>query len=75
MLRRCISLILLAGFLSGSSAVFAAARVIIISPHNEAIRNEFGAGFAKWHKGRFGEEAVVEWRDRIEGIAVVSHRE
>ena len=63
MLRRCVSLFLLAGFLSGSGAVLAAARVVIISPHNEAIRNEFGAGFAKWHAAKFGEEAVVEWRD------------
>ena len=63
MLRRCISLILLAGFLSGGWAAFAAARVVIISPHNEAIRNEFGAGFAKWHAAKFGEEAAVEWRD------------
>ncbi len=38
-------------------------RVVIISPHNEAIREEFGRGFAKWHRERFGEAAVVEWRD------------
>ncbi len=63
MLRRCISLFLLAGFLSGGLAASAAARVVIISPHNEAIRNEFGAGFAMWHREKFGEEAVVEWRD------------
>lgn len=63
MLRRYISLFLLAGLLSGGRTAHAAARMVIISPHNEAIRNEFGAGFAKWHAAKFGEEAVVEWRD------------
>jgi ABC-type Fe3+ transport system substrate-binding protein len=41
----------------------AESRVIVISPHNEAIREEFGRAFPKWHRERFGEPAVVEWRD------------
>ena len=36
-------------------------KVIIISPHNEQIRHEFGVGFAKWHKDKYGEDAQVVW--------------
>lgn len=39
------------------------ARVVVISPHNEAIRQEFGRGYAVWHQRQWGEPAVVEWRD------------
>jgi ABC-type Fe3+ transport system substrate-binding protein len=40
----------------------APARVIIVTPHVDAIRDEFGRGFARWHKEKFGAEAEVEWR-------------
>src|SRR5438034_10358012 len=46
-----------------SSPLVAESRVILISPHNEAIRYEFGQGFSEWHRKRFGEGASVEWRD------------
>ncbi len=36
-------------------------RVIIITPHNEQIRTEFGAAFADWHLREFGETAEVVW--------------
>jgi iron(III) transport system substrate-binding protein len=39
------------------------ARVIVISPHNEAIRYEFARRFAQWHVERHHEPATVEWRD------------
>ena len=38
-----------------------ARQVIIISPHNEQIRHEFGEGFAKWHSRNFEEDAEVVW--------------
>ncbi|MBC8309130.1 MAG: extracellular solute-binding protein [Phycisphaerales bacterium] len=38
-----------------------AAKVIIISPHNEQIRHEFGAGFSKWHQEKFQKPAQVVW--------------
>jgi ABC-type Fe3+ transport system substrate-binding protein len=41
----------------------AAPRVILISPHVDAIRREFGRAFAEWHERQFGEAVVVEWRD------------
>jgi ABC-type Fe3+ transport system substrate-binding protein len=46
-----------------SLQLVAESRVILISPHNEAIRYEFGRGFDVWHRKRFAEGAVVEWRD------------
>lgn len=36
--------------------------LVIITPHNEAIREEFGRGFTKWHLARTGEVARVDWR-------------
>ncbi|HSH16784.1 MAG TPA: ABC transporter substrate-binding protein [Verrucomicrobiae bacterium] len=39
------------------------ARVVIITPHNEAIRQEFGRAFAAWHEREFNQPAIVEWRE------------
>jgi len=36
-------------------------RVIVVTPHNEQIRSEFGSAFAKWHEQRYGEPATVIW--------------
>ena len=38
-----------------------AKQVIIITPHNEQIRHEFGVGFSKWHKEQYSEDAEVVW--------------
>lgn len=38
-------------------------RVVVLSPHPEEIRREFGTGFREWHRERFGSPAEVEWRD------------
>lgn len=49
--------------LLGAGAPLAAApRVIIITPHVDAIREEFAPGFARWHQERHGEPAAVDWR-------------
>ena len=66
-LRRArISVVLLvAGFLTGLASLPSASggqRVVIITPHVDAIRNEFSRGFAEWHQERFGEPAEVDWR-------------
>lgn len=34
----------------------------IVTPHNEAIRNEFGAAFSRWHAERYGRPVRVDWR-------------
>ena len=46
-----------------STAQGAEARVVIITPHTEAIRTEFARGFARWHEEKFHEPARVDWRD------------
>lgn len=41
----------------------ATGRVIIISPHNEAIQQEFKAAFEAWHRRQFGAACEVLWQD------------
>ena len=36
--------------------------VVIITPHNEAIRHEFGRGFADWYRARTGRTVALDWR-------------
>ncbi len=36
-------------------------RLIIISPHNEQIRVEFGEAFSAWHQAKYGEPVNVIW--------------
>lgn len=38
-----------------------AAAVIVVTPHNEQIRGEWGEAFAAWHQRKFGSPAVVVW--------------
>jgi len=37
-------------------------RLVIITPHNESIREEFGEAFAGWWKKRTGRTIYVDWR-------------
>lgn len=36
--------------------------IVIISPHNEAIRYEFELGFRKWFREKTGRDARLDWR-------------
>ena len=47
---------------AGSREPEGAARVIIITPHNDQIRHEFARGFDRWHRERFAQPAIVDWR-------------
>ncbi|MFO0963089.1 MAG: extracellular solute-binding protein [Phycisphaerales bacterium] len=38
-----------------------AATVIIVTPHNEQIRQEFARAFARWHQEQYGSPATVIW--------------
>ncbi|MCA1809635.1 MAG: ABC transporter substrate-binding protein [Kiritimatiellia bacterium] len=38
-------------------------RLVIISPHNEAVRYEFATAFSAWHAAHFGRPVVIEWRN------------
>ncbi len=36
--------------------------VIIITPHNEAIRQEYTRGFKEWYHARTGKTVAIDWR-------------
>ncbi len=36
--------------------------LVIVTPHNEAIRYEFARGFRDWYKARTGKIARIDWR-------------
>lgn len=36
--------------------------LVIITPHNEAIRHEFGRAFEKWYHARTGKTVALDWR-------------
>ena len=36
--------------------------LVILSPHNESIRNEFGEAFAAYWRGKTGRSVYVDWR-------------
>lgn len=40
-----------------------ARRLIIVSPHNEAIRHEFEHAFRAWHRAQYHQEVVIDWRN------------
>ncbi len=37
--------------------------LVIISPHNEAIRQEFDRAFRRWHMARYGRDVNIDWRN------------
>ncbi len=46
----------------GKTLAVADETVIVITPHNEAIRTEFGRGFREWYEARTGKTVLVDWR-------------
>ncbi|MDR2849532.1 MAG: ABC transporter substrate-binding protein [Verrucomicrobiota bacterium] len=36
--------------------------LVIVTPHNEAIRQAFSEGFSRWHRERFGRPVRIDWR-------------
>jgi ABC-type Fe3+ transport system substrate-binding protein len=45
--------------------------LVIITPHNEAIRFEFAHAFSRWHQQRYGKPVLVDWR-AIGGTSEIS---
>jgi iron(III) transport system substrate-binding protein len=39
-----------------------AARLVIITPHNQDIRNEYARAFSRWHQREFGRPVVLDFR-------------
>jgi ABC-type Fe3+ transport system substrate-binding protein len=37
-------------------------QLVIVTPHNEAIRYEFALGFSRWHAERYGAPVKIDWR-------------
>jgi ABC-type Fe3+ transport system substrate-binding protein len=62
-LPRCAVRLWLLAALLWPAGLFAAARVIILTPHVDEIRHEFTRGFRNWHHEQFGEPAEAEWRN------------
>lgn len=52
-----------AAFLTSLQIVSAGEQLILISPHTDAIRREFGRAFKLWYDRQFHEPVEVEWRD------------
>ena len=70
---RLIGILGLLGFIVGlplamkretvtASPASADERLVILSPHNESIRKEFGEAFALWWRGKTGRLVYVDWR-------------
>ena len=36
--------------------------LVVITPHNEALRDEFGRAFSRWHREHYGRPVKVDWR-------------
>lgn len=47
--------------------------ILVLSPHNEDIREEFAAGFAAWHQEQFGAPARIEWADQGGTVTMLRH--
>src|SRR4051812_36960080 len=39
-----------------------AARLVVVTPHNQDIRREFAQAFSDWHQRRFGKPVVIDYR-------------
>ncbi|MCX6994087.1 MAG: extracellular solute-binding protein [Kiritimatiellaeota bacterium] len=61
-----LALVLLVPFLlqpKREAAPNGARTLVIMSPHNEAVRYEFERAFRRWHRARFGEAVAIDWRN------------
>ncbi|MEI7902188.1 MAG: extracellular solute-binding protein [bacterium] len=36
--------------------------LVIVTPHNEAFRQEFACGFSQWHQTKYGRPVRIDWR-------------
>jgi ABC-type Fe3+ transport system substrate-binding protein len=56
-------LVLLPVVLGGGGDTFSddARTLVIVTPHNEQIRDEFSHAFARWHKDTYSEDVRIAW--------------
>lgn len=45
--------------------------IVIVTPHNEAIRYEFAQAFSRWHQHKYGKPVKIDWRN-IGGTSEIS---
>ena len=43
-------------------AILGISILVIVTPHNEAIRYEFERGFSAWHQQKYGSPVKIDWR-------------
>jgi ABC-type Fe3+ transport system substrate-binding protein len=58
--------LLLSGLFAGISVLFAVAaenEVVVISPHWDGIKDETSRAFSSWHEQKYGEPAIIRWRE------------
>ena len=36
--------------------------LVLVTPHNEAIRHEYGRGFRDWYRAKTGKTVAIDWR-------------
>jgi ABC-type Fe3+ transport system substrate-binding protein len=36
--------------------------IVVVTPHNEAIRYEFERAFSRWHEAKYGKPVRIDWR-------------
>lgn len=46
----------------GAAPAHADDTLVVVTPHNEAIRHEFGLGFEQWYRARTGRTVALDWR-------------
>ncbi|MFN0010581.1 MAG: ABC transporter substrate-binding protein [Phycisphaerales bacterium] len=47
---------------AGGAGGSAAQTLMIVTPHVEQIRSEFGAAFGRWHQRVYGASVAIDWR-------------
>lgn len=63
MMRPFQRLGLLFAAIAGGSPLCADDHLVIISPHWEGIKTEFGRAFGEWYEKETGRKVAVDWRD------------
>ena len=53
---------LLRGALTSAPAQHAQLRLVVVTPHNQDIRREFGYAFSDWHQKKYGQAVEIDYR-------------
>ena len=53
---------LLRGALTSAPTQHAQLRLVVVTPHNQDIRREFGYAFSDWHQKKYGQAVEIDYR-------------